>query len=129
MMVAMIVAMRAAMTVVALGLVLLAGAVAPAFAQAQTSFIADVRPTVIEPGQPLVIECPGLKPGQPVEVMLEGRRAEGVGGFRYLDRARAVSGDRVLLNLRDPGRLHLVRVQVEVQQGGRTWRLRLGYPL
>jgi NADH:ubiquinone oxidoreductase subunit H len=92
--------------------------------------IADVRPTTLEAGAPLVIECPGITRGEPADVNIQGWPADGgrQQGFTGVGRVRR--GDRVVLEVDAPPRpLRLTAVQIEVHQHGRLWRLRPGYGL
>jgi NADH:ubiquinone oxidoreductase subunit H len=91
---------------------------------AEVSYVRDLRPTTLGAGDTLVIECPGVIPGEPAEVRLEGRRAGGAGGLRFEGTGRALRGDRVLLPIEARARpVRLEQVAVEVQQGIRFWRL------
>ena len=93
------------------------------------AFIVDLRPTTLAPGDTLVIECPGLVPGTPAHVALEGRRATGHGALAFSGVGRALRGDRVLLKLQRPEPVRLEQVNLEVRQGARTWKLPPGRQL
>jgi NADH:ubiquinone oxidoreductase subunit H len=112
----------------AIVLVLLLMMVSSAHA-AVTEYIADVRPRSLARGDTLVIECPGVVPGVPVKVALQGRRANGVGGLAFTGAGEAVRGDRVLLRIERAETLRLMQVSIDVSQRGRVWRLRPGQRL
>ena len=96
---------------------------------AETGHILDVRPTTLDPGQIMVIECPGLYPYAPVLVGIEGRRVPGPGRFRYDAAAQPSTGDRALLTMEWASPLRLEDVSIEVRQGSRTWTLAPGTDL
>jgi NADH:ubiquinone oxidoreductase subunit H len=98
-------------------------------ARAAESYIVDVRPRSLARGEILVIECPGVVPGVPARVALEGRRANDAGGLAFGGAGEVVRGDRVLLRIERAETLRLVQVNIEVVQRGRTWRLRPGQRL
>lgn len=108
----------------------LAALLGPASAlAADEDFIADVRPRHLRQGDTLVIECPGVVPGLPALMALEGRRTSDGRRIGFAKEGRAVSGDRVLVVLDPTAALRLDPVVIEVKQGDRRWRLRPGQPL
>jgi NADH:ubiquinone oxidoreductase subunit H len=97
-------------------------------AVAEPLFITDVRPTTLEPGEPLVIECPGILRDLPVEVMLGGERERGRGKLLIELPGRVRRGNRVLVDLPPPpGPERLHPLAITVKQAGRTWELRPGH--
>jgi NADH:ubiquinone oxidoreductase subunit H len=108
----------------------LAGGSAAAAAPVGPLFIAEVRPTTLEPGHPLVIECPGITRGKSAEVRIQGDPRDGRSPQQFLGVGRVRRGERVILDIDQPPvpmRLHAV--QVEVTQEDRVWRLRPGQTL
>jgi NADH:ubiquinone oxidoreductase subunit H len=111
---------------IAIGILLLIAAPAAA----QPRFIADVRPTTLQPGDRLVVECPGITRGQSAEVRIQGDPGDGRSPQQFLGVGHVRRGDRVILPIDQPPipmRLHAV--QIEVTQGDRLWRLRPGQAL
>ena len=105
---------------------LLVLAAAPAIAQ--PLFIADVRPATIQPGEPLVIECPGISRERSAEVRIQGDPRDGRSPQQFVGVGRVRRGDRVILPIdQPPVPMRLAAVTVEVTQGDRTWRLRPGH--
>jgi NADH-quinone oxidoreductase subunit H len=119
-----------AAAIVVLAAALAGGASAAAAAPVAPLFIADVRPTTLEPGQSLVVECPGITRGKSAEVRIHGDPRDGRSPQQFLGVGRVRRGERVILDIDQPPvpmRLHAVRV--EVTQGDRVWRLRPGHTL
>jgi NADH-quinone oxidoreductase subunit H len=115
---------------IALALAALLATAAPAFADSSDgAFIRDVRPTTINPGDTLIIECPGVMPDRPAHVTLSGRRSNGKHGLGWQGTGRGSAGDRVLVNLAPERRERIDHVELTVEQDDRVWRLRPGYDL
>ena len=113
---------------VALGALL--AVLVPAQARAgDDGFIRDVRPTTLGPADTLIIECPGVAPGQPARVTVIGRRSNGQHGLRWTGAGRGSTGDRVLVNLNRAEAARLDHVQITVEQEGRSWTLRPGHEI
>ncbi len=123
-----------------LGIALVCLALAPnVSAQASDAFVRDVRPTTLERGDTLVVECPGLVPVGTASVLIKGR----FDGAPTLDglvlTGRAAGGERVLVDVDQPLQarvghpLRITDAAVEVEQyvGGTrtTWRSRPGEAL
>jgi hypothetical protein len=115
---------------IALALAALLATAAPAFADTSDgAFIRDVRPTTINPGDTLIIECPGVMPDRPAQVTLSGRRSNGKHGLGWQGTGRGSAGDRVLVNLAPERRERIDHVELTVEQDDRAWHLRPGYDL
>lgn len=121
--------MRAAAVVVVF--LLLAGA---ARADAP-GIVRDLRPTTLEVGDTLIVECEGIRPPGFVSVELAGLAEDGV-PVKIVALGRISSADRVLVDIDDelaqklggPVRVRGVTVQVAgmVTDGSRTWTTRPG---
>jgi NADH-quinone oxidoreductase subunit H len=104
-------------------------------AASHASVVRDLRPTTLERGDTLIVECEGIRPPGTARVVLTGTRAGG--GRETLELPGEVStGHRVLVRFEDElvwrigagRRLADVAVTVEAQtaDGARTYRTRAG---
>ncbi|HEY0708189.1 MAG TPA: complex I subunit 1 family protein, partial [Polyangia bacterium] len=93
-----------------------------------STFIRDVRPTTLGPDDTLVLECPGARPNETAQVILQGQRTDGRGSLRFEGVGRGARGDRVLVELQAPRQpARLTGVAIEVVQGTQRWRLAHGH--
>jgi hypothetical protein len=83
--------------------------------------IRDVGPTSLQPGDTLVIECPGIVVGRGARVTFDGK-LDGVAA-RLNERVVTAAGDRALLTIGGNRALQLTEATVEVTQGAQRWRL------
>ncbi len=84
--------------------------------------VRDIRPTQIERGDTLLLECPGVLPGAPATVIIKGLRAGAATVGSLVLEGRGSVGDRVLVDIDQAlqsgfgGPLRVSEAGIEVEQ-------------